>query len=183
MRKKAPEAVRRSLLDHAASIAAEQGINAVTTQAVAAGAGVTKGGLFHHFSSKDALLDEMVMDIMRQLDKAIDAAIAADPEPYGSFTRAYVACALGPEHHDLGRAWKTLGVSLAAEERLHSLWSSWLRKRLAAHAVTDGDLVHEIVRLAADGAWLAQGKDDERDPETAQRLRIGLDELTRTGLK
>ena len=48
-RKKQPEQVRRTLLDCAARIAAEQGIANVTVQAVAEAAGVTKGGLFHHF--------------------------------------------------------------------------------------------------------------------------------------
>lgn len=181
MRKKAPAAVRRSLLDHAANLAAEQGINAVTTQAVAAGAGVTKGGLFHHFASKDALLDAMVTDILGQLDEVIDARMAIDPEPHGAFTRAYVTCALGPEHHDLGRAWKALGVSLAAEERLLCLWSEWLRDRLRRHAATDGARIHEIVRLAADGAWLTQGEGEGRSPEALQELRLALEHLTRPG--
>ena len=51
-RKKQPEQVRRSLLDCAAQIAVEQGLASVTIQAVAEAAGVTKGGLFHHFASK-----------------------------------------------------------------------------------------------------------------------------------
>ncbi|MBP8939478.1 MAG: helix-turn-helix transcriptional regulator, partial [Agrobacterium sp.] len=56
-RKKQPEIVRRSLLDCAAKLAADQGVAALSIQAVADAAGVTKGGLFHHFASKQALLE------------------------------------------------------------------------------------------------------------------------------
>jgi hypothetical protein len=41
---KQPELVRRALLDHAAKLAVEQGLAAVTVQAVSDAAGVTKGG-------------------------------------------------------------------------------------------------------------------------------------------
>lgn len=181
MRKKDPAAVRRSLLDHAAKLAAGQGITAVTTQAVAEGAGVTKGGLFHHFANKEALLDAMVEDILRSLDEAIDAMMAQDDDPHGAFTRAYVACALDPEHHDLGSAWKALGIALAAEERLLRLWSEWLGARLERHAATDGELVHEIVRLAADGAWLMLNEAQTDRLIPLQDLRRGLDQLTRRG--
>ena len=56
-RKKQPEVVRRNLLDCAAKLAAEQGVAALSVQAVADAAGVTKGGLFHHFPSKQVLLE------------------------------------------------------------------------------------------------------------------------------
>src|SRR5581483_4435078 len=48
-RAKQPEQVRRALLDCAATIAMDHGVSGITVQAVAAAAGVTKGGLFHHF--------------------------------------------------------------------------------------------------------------------------------------
>jgi DNA-binding transcriptional regulator YbjK len=54
-RQKQPEAVRRALLEQAARLAVEQGVAAVTVQAIADAAGVTKGGLTHHFPSKQAL--------------------------------------------------------------------------------------------------------------------------------
>jgi AcrR family transcriptional regulator len=181
MRKKDPEAVRRSLLDHAAKLAAEHGITAVTTQAVAEGAGVTKGGLFHHFANKEALLDAMVADILRSVDETIDAIMAQDDDPHGAFTRAYVACALDPAHHDLGSAWKALGIALAADDRLLWLWSNWLDARLERHAATDGELEHEIARLAADGAWLVLSEDATHRRISLQELRRGLDRLTRRG--
>ena len=92
-RKKQPEQVRRALLDCAAQIAAEQGAQAITIQAVAGRAGVTKGGLLHHFDSKQALLAAVFSDLLEQMDREIDRTMAGDPVARGRFTRAYVrAC-------------------------------------------------------------------------------------------
>ena len=56
-RVKDPQAVRRRLMDEAKKLAIESGISAITVQAVASAAGVTKGGFLHHFPSKQALID------------------------------------------------------------------------------------------------------------------------------
>ena len=58
-RPKEPVRVRRALLDAAQQIAVAQGLQNVTVQAVAQAAGVTKGGLLHHFASKQRLLDAL----------------------------------------------------------------------------------------------------------------------------
>ena len=89
-RKKQPEAVRRALLDQAARLAVEEGLAAVTVQAVSDAAGVTKGGFIHHFPSKQALIDAVFEELLDTLSDDLDRRLAADPQPYGSFTRAYV---------------------------------------------------------------------------------------------
>ena len=72
-RAKQPEQVRRALLDHAAAIAMDHGVSGITVQAVAAAAGVTKGGLFHHFGSKQALIEGLFADLLARVDAEIDA--------------------------------------------------------------------------------------------------------------
>ncbi|MDQ1833378.1 TetR/AcrR family transcriptional regulator [Massilia scottii] len=47
------------MLSCAAKIAVEEGQAGVTVQAVAQAAGVSKGGLFHHFANKQALVESM----------------------------------------------------------------------------------------------------------------------------
>ena len=93
-RKKQPEAVRRALLDQAARLAVEEGMAAVTVQAVSDAAGVTKGGFIHHFPSKQALIDAVFEELLDTLSDDLDRRLAADPQPYGSFTRAYVESVL-----------------------------------------------------------------------------------------
>ena len=92
-RKKQPELVRRALLDEAARITLEQGLSKVTFQAVADAVGVTKGGVMHHFATKDALILEVFYDAMAKFEAEVNAAMAKDPVSYGSFTRAYYVSA------------------------------------------------------------------------------------------
>ncbi|MFA7413272.1 MAG: TetR/AcrR family transcriptional regulator [Rhizobium sp.] len=154
-RKKRPELVRRALLDCAARLAVEHGPTAVTIQAVAEAAGVTKGGLLHHFASKQILIEAVFADLLAQLGREIDRYMAGDAVAYGRFTRAYVRAAFAD--HELGTRspWAALSVSLIAEPALRQLWSDWLEAQVGEHRATDDTPMLEIVRLAADGVWLA----------------------------
>lgn len=154
-RKKQPEVIRRALLDHAARIVMEQGLASLTVQAVAAAAGVTKGGLFHHFPTKQALVDAVLRDLLDRLDAEIDALMAADPDPHGRFTRAYVAAAFADHASAPGGAWAAVSLSMMADTAVSGFWTGWLSARLDRHRATDGGPEMEVVRLAADGAWLA----------------------------
>jgi AcrR family transcriptional regulator len=154
-RKKQPDIVRRNLLDCAARLAAEQGFSAVSVQAVASAAGVTKGGLFHHFASKQALLEAVLGDLLEKMDTEIDALISQDCESYGCFTRAYVNAFFADRGRTSYAEWSAMSVALISEPSLRQMWESWIGGRLERHKKTDGDIGLELVRLATDGIWLA----------------------------
>lgn len=154
-RKKEPDAVRRRLLDCAARLAVEQGLAAVSVQAVAAAAGVTKGGLFHHFASKQALIAAVFDDLLDQLDSEIDGWLAEDAGGRGRFSRAYVRAMFADRARGRQSPWAALTMSMIADPQSGRAWDAWLTQRLQAHAETDSGTVLEVVRLAADGAWLA----------------------------
>lgn len=124
--------MRRGLLDCAALIAGSEGLAAVTVAAVSAAAGVTKGALFHHFANKQALIEAMVEGLMHELDAALDAMIAADELPHGSFTRAYVHAALSMDDATT-RIWTALISSLTVETAIAAQWHAWLAQRLHRH--------------------------------------------------
>ncbi|UYO00023.1 MAG: TetR/AcrR family transcriptional regulator [Devosia sp.] len=153
-RKKQPDLVRRALLDEAAQLAMEGGLSAVTVQAVAAAAGVTKGGLFHHFASKQALVEAMFADVMERFDAEIDANLPEEVGEFGRFTRAYVETLLGGSETNVGETFDMLSAAMMTDANLAVLWSDWLRLRMERHRDTDSDPSLEIVRFAADGAWL-----------------------------
>ena len=154
-RRKQPEQVRRALLDCAARIAVEQGLANVSIQAVAEAAGVTKGGLFHHFPNKKALVDAVFEDLLEQLDHEIDDYLVRDDHPYGRFTRAYVQAVFSDRKRDPRGSSQALCISMVTDADLRRMWSAWMTDRLERHRGTDTSLQLEIVRLAADGAWLA----------------------------
>jgi AcrR family transcriptional regulator len=60
----APVPLREQLLDAAQAVILEQGIGALTLDKVAAKASVSKGGLLHHFPSKDALVGAIVRRVV-----------------------------------------------------------------------------------------------------------------------
>lgn len=153
-RKKQPEQVRRALLDCVAKIAAEQGPAAVTIQAVAEAAGVTKGGLLHHFASKQALIEALFADLLERLDRDIAAHIAADPVPAGRFTRAYVRACFADRAVGETSLWAAVTVTLISEPGLRRLWTAWMDGHLQHHRETDDTPALAIVRLATDGVWL-----------------------------
>ncbi|MBD9624702.1 TetR/AcrR family transcriptional regulator [Ensifer sp. ENS06] len=182
-RKKQPEQVQRALLECAAKIAADQGISGVTVQAVADSAGVTKGGLFHHFPSKQALLDGMVDALLEKLDVEIDSSIAEDSVPHGSFTRAYVKSVFVGKAFGFETPWSTLFMAVISDPILRSRWAEWFGKRLERHKATDDDETLHVVRLAADGAWLSYVTADAGTAELElDRLKEHLLALTQKGL-
>lgn len=152
-RKKEPDAVRQRLLDCAAQIVVERGLASLTVQAVAEAAGVTKGGLLHHFASKQKLTEALFAEQLRMLDAEIDADLAND-RGYGCFTRAYVRSTL---RDGAGGPCPLAALSIATlmEPALRRAWGDWLKGRLARHRATDADPALQFARYAADGVWLA----------------------------
>jgi len=67
-RKKQPDIVRHDLLHSAITLAAREGVSALALHQVAEAAGVTKGGLLHHFPSKQHLLDALVDHVVADFE-------------------------------------------------------------------------------------------------------------------
>ncbi|MBL0372997.1 TetR family transcriptional regulator [Rhizobium sp. KVB221] len=176
-RKKQPELLRRTLLDCAARLAVEKGLSGVTIQAVSDAAGVTKGGLMHHFPTKQTLVEAVFGDFLEQLDAEITALIARDDEPKGSFTRAYIETVFTDHEANsiYKEAWAALYATSITDPALRCLWSEWLRTRLERYSDTDHEPHLEIARLAADGVWVAyllRADGDEATDLSALRTRL-----------
>lgn len=156
-RKKQPELVRRALLDEAARITLEQGLSKVTFQAVADAVGVTKGGVMHHFATKDALILEVFYDAMAKFEAEVNAAMAKDPVSYGSFTRAYIdaTISLGEKGQAEFNSQATLYVLMLGDRMLRERWAEWSNEQLKKYAATDNTETLCMVRLVADGIWLS----------------------------
>jgi tetracycline repressor-like protein len=86
---------RDRILEAGYAVAGQSGVAAVTLDAVANRAGVSKGGLLYHFPSKEALVSGMVDGLCRAFAGLADAAASADPVPVGRSARAYLAASAG----------------------------------------------------------------------------------------
>ena len=75
------ESVRDRVLAAAVDLFAEQGYDGTSVAQVVARAGVAKGGFYHHFSSKDALLYEVYGDLITRQLAAMDEILARKLPP------------------------------------------------------------------------------------------------------
>ncbi|MGI2031648.1 TetR/AcrR family transcriptional regulator [Rhizobium panacihumi] len=181
-REKQPDAVRRSLLDQAARHAAEDGLSAITLQSVADAAHVTKGGLLHHFPSKQALIEAVFEDLLGTLDDEIDRLMEADAVANGSFTRAYIDAFFEVAREGDASPWAALSVSCMTDAKLRTRWSEWMHKRLERHAATDSTPHLAVARYATDGIWLANLTEISGLPAgELDRLHDQLKTMTSTG--
>ena len=64
------ETSRQTILDHAARLAVSEG-EVPSLNTLAAAAGVSKGGLMHHFPTRDALLNALAKDGIASIDAAL----------------------------------------------------------------------------------------------------------------
>lgn len=147
--------VRGRLLVTAANQLVNVGVHGLTLDAVARIAGVSKGGLLHHFPNKQRLIEAVLDDLLNQLAADIEKHIAEDTVAYGRFTRAYVATTFVDFNGARGNLWAALSVALLADPSLRRHWGEWLTSQLHKHEETDSAPSLAVVRLAADGVWLA----------------------------
>src|SRR3546814_16336783 len=92
-----------------------------------------KGGLFHHFPNKQALVEGVLADQFEKLDAVLDDIIAADRLPYGRFTRAYVTLIF--DHPPARSPWATLAGKIISHPSIRSPLATRISERLtrAAH--------------------------------------------------
>ncbi|MET0527866.1 MAG: TetR/AcrR family transcriptional regulator [Microvirga sp.] len=147
--------LKQSMLRAAAQIAAQQGVQALTLEAVAKQAGASKGALLHHFSSKADLLEAMMTNLIERFEDDLDRYAEADPDPRGRRTRAVInACAHSASYEN------RLGVAIVAAmhfdpallKRWQELAARWLEEDLA-----EADPVQaSILRLVTNGLWASE---------------------------
>lgn len=81
---------RDRLLEAAAGIVAAHGVHELTLEAVAAAAGVTKGGLIYHFKTKDDLLAALVENLTAQVDQRNRARAAQRGDTRGALLQSLI---------------------------------------------------------------------------------------------
>ena len=167
------EATRRSVLDAAAELVARDGASRLTLDAVAERVGLSKGGILHHFATKDSLIAAMIEDVVTHFEADLQRHMAGESGP-GSFARAFLGACLDRE----GALTHTIKVSagIVAAVAINSQLLAPLRRRYAewrARLENDGidPAIAELVRSAADGLWLGNVL-DLGPPSVAVRQRV-----------
>lgn len=174
-RKNNPELLRHTILVCTKNLMLDAPIGNLSMQKVADMAGVSKGGLFHHFKSKDELITSVVELFIAQINTAILADMDAHPTEMGAFTKAYVRVMFDNQEIGLKSDWAGLIRAMTTNVQMYGLWRNWLAQKIKTHAGTDSDPRLSVIRCAVDGAWLNGIPHDELPAMRAYLLKLADD--------
>lgn len=172
------------ILDAAETIAVRDGVSHLTLEAVGVEAGLSKGGVLYNFASKDALVHGMVARLIDVCETEMARLIAADPNPKGRYTRAYLGVTF-PEQGSQSHRMNQLAAVLLTAILTNSECLAPVRDHFRRHQeelLRDGldAATANIVRSAADGMWLAEMlRMPGPDVEARQRMIQELFDMTR----
>jgi AcrR family transcriptional regulator len=163
---------RDLLLDAAEEVLSRGGPQALTLQAVASEAGVSKGGLLYHFSTKSELVAALVERLIKDANESL--ARWDDGKP-GSYTRAYIASAqhgiTGENGDAILRRWSVIlaaSTEPGMQTSISEAFQYWVEEKPDLDQFPFRAL---IARLASDGLWWnAQFVKAFRDPELNRRI-------------
>ncbi len=141
---------RDRLLDAFEQLLVNEGSRAATLDAVAAAAGVSKGGLLYHFGSKEALVDGMVERLREQGATDVELMRTAEAGPVEYYLQTSVASG-----SDFDRA--LIAASRVAQENTHQAADVLAEIRDSWFTVLKEDLDDEAlartIQLIGDGLY------------------------------
>lgn len=194
-----PATRRDELLELAATMFAERGLRATTVRDIADSAGILSGSLYHHFSSKEEMVDEVLRGFLDWLFERYEQIVAEEPNPLERLKGLFMASFEAIEHrHAQVVIYQDEAKRLAGQERF-----SYVEKRnqeqrkmwleLLNQGIEDGyfrpdidiDLVYRFIR---DTTWVSVRWYQPGGPLTAeevgrQYLAIVLGGITKEGVQ
>lgn len=154
-RSKQPDLVRSQLLNVAIELIVSEGYESLTLDKVAKRAGVSKGGLQYHFSSKAVLLRGVCDSLREMFEPMFNEALAQEPESPKQATRAYIRVCFAKIDPRCTRAMFLLTLALPEFAREQGEWMQNLIDRDTARAPELAQMLL-LCRFAADGLWIAE---------------------------
>jgi AcrR family transcriptional regulator len=170
---------RERILRAAAGAIRRAGPN-VSLDAIARTAEVSKGGLMHHFPTRERWMIALVESLYGDFEADVDAAVSKDDTGLGRLARAYIRASFvgmesSDEAGDSHLLLAQLASSPAARRYLEELDTRW-------HAALVEDGLHprmaRLVIAAVEGADLGEER-DQVDAQALQQLERDLLALTR----
>jgi TetR/AcrR family transcriptional regulator, cholesterol catabolism regulator len=157
---------RTELLELAAKLFAERGFRATTVRDIADAAGILSGSLYHHFDSKESMVDEILTSFQEELFGRYEEILARGLGPRETLEAVVTASFESIDrHHDEVAIYQNEAKYLAQFERfgylrernkqLRKLWAGILEDGVRA-GVFRADLDIELVyRFIRDTVWVA----------------------------
>ena len=89
---------RDELLQLAATMFAERGLRATTVRDIAGSAGILSGSLYHHFKSKEQMVEEVLRDFLDWLFGRYREIVDTEPDPLARLKGLFMASFEAIEH-------------------------------------------------------------------------------------
>ena len=187
---------RQELLAIAARLFAERGFKNTTVRDIADAAGILSGSLYHHFDSKEAMVDELLDSFQQELWREYDAIEASDRTPREKL-EAVVRISFEAIHHHHSEVaiFQTDAAHLATFDRFayleernvrfRTLWTGLLTAGVASGELRPDLNVELVYRFLRDTVWVAvrwYRPDGDLSPDQVadQYLHILLDGIATT---
>jgi AcrR family transcriptional regulator len=131
---------RQRIVDAAARLYQEQGVNSTTLQAIAARADVSRGTILHHFGGAAGLLDAVAERVLVNLELP-DEAIFDGVAPGLARLRAYVVAMI--EFFRRSTGWWAVFVSEMERPELKAREAAYYDQMARLQAIALGDLADD----------------------------------------
>jgi AcrR family transcriptional regulator len=182
MRRTKEEALqtRLTILQASAQVIARDGVRAFSIEAVAQEAGVTKGGVLHHFPSKETLINGLLDQVMESFNKRLLDELDAEPEGQpGRWLRAYIRTVFFADYGDKNLIPALAAAVAADHQTLDRIRRSFEESQRAAVGDALDPIQATIIRLAVDGLVFTRALGiDVLDRDTSQQVYGELLRLT-----
>lgn len=164
--KNAGSARRRALLVIAAELFAAKGYKATTVRDIAKASGLLSGSLYHHFDSKESIIDELLSSYLDELIGTCEEIVSADIGPKEKFERLTTAAFLSVRDHKAAitvlqnerqqlLTLERFSYLRERERRVRKLWLSVIEDGIR-DGVFRGDLAADVVyRFIRDVIWVS----------------------------
>ena len=163
-----PNERRAELLAIAAGLFAERGLRATTVRDIADAAGILSGSLYHHFDSKESMVDEILRGFLDALFDRYRAIVAQDLGPRRTLEAVVIASFQAIDEHNAAVAiYQAEARRLADQPRFAYIGKRLTEFRRLWHNVLDAgiadgsfrpDLDVELsYRFLRDTVWVGVG--------------------------
>ncbi|EIM76891.1 regulatory protein TetR [Nitratireductor aquibiodomus RA22] len=144
---------RNKVLDAAEALVMARGAGALSFDAVAKAAGITKGGVQYAFGSRDNLIRAMITRWGDAFDDEVAARAGTDPSPQG-LIRAHLAATRDSNADDHSRSAVMMTALVQHPDQLSDT-RDWYETRLAGlDLASSDDRKLALAFLAGEGAFL-----------------------------
>ncbi|KAB8333173.1 TetR/AcrR family transcriptional regulator [Scytonema tolypothrichoides VB-61278] len=155
---KSRSATREALVRAASQVVINKGVEALTLDAVAQQAGISKGGLLYHFPNKDALMGGMVEQLIQDFEAVLQVEFEQDDAPGtpGQWVRAYIRATLRFSKQSLALIARLSSIAADSPNVLEiaKVYDQQWRQRFETSGIDPTKAT--IIQLASDGLWLSE---------------------------